>query len=150
MTLTSSAFSDGGMIPALYTCDGKDLSPPIAIGNVPKDAKGIALLLHDIDIPSDGGYLHWAVWTAPPDAVTWAEGTVPAGVTQGINDANVARYSGPCPPSGSAHHYVFEVFAYAESPPDMWPGSSKVTIEDNIHAHVIAHGILRGVYAKAP
>ncbi len=148
LTLTSTAFGDGGMIPASYTCDGADISPPLAIGNVPKNAKGLAVIMHDSDTQSEGDFLHWAVWTAAPDAVHWAEGSVPAGVTQGQNDANVSGYTGPCPPAGSTHHYVFEVFAYDDHFPTMWFGSSKSTIEDNFHAHVIGHGALTGLYQR--
>ena len=35
MIIMSSAFQEGGMIPAKYTCDGQDVSPPLSWNGVP-------------------------------------------------------------------------------------------------------------------
>jgi phosphatidylethanolamine-binding protein (PEBP) family uncharacterized protein len=41
MHLTSSAFESKGRIPARYTCDGADVSPPLAWTDVMADLTGV-------------------------------------------------------------------------------------------------------------
>src|SRR5229473_5181263 len=65
MTVTSSAFTDGGAIPKKYGCSGQSISPPLAIGGVPKDAKTLALIVTDPDAPG-GTFTHWLAWNIPP------------------------------------------------------------------------------------
>lgn len=149
ITVTSSAFKNGGAIPAKYTCDGLNVSPPLTIGNVPKEARSLALLLIDPDVPVSGGFMHWAVWSIPASATDWPEGTVPKGAIQAVNNASSDGYTGPCPPSGT-HHYVFTVYAYGDKAPEMPPDSSRSTIESNLKANAIARGILTGTYISQP
>ena len=145
LTVTSPAFPDGGAIPAKYTCDGADVSPPISISDLPDDATGIGLLLRDPDAPH-GSFLHWAVWNVNAGNHVWPEGAVPDGAFQGTNDANVVGYTGPCPPSGT-HHYIFDVYALAGSY-SLWRGAARASIEAVFEKQAIARGRLTGVYAR--
>lgn len=149
LTLTSTAFTEGSAIPIKYTCDGENVSPELHIGNIPKDTKELALFVHDTDTKG-AGFLHWAVWSVPATVRDIPEGKVPKGALQAINDANGKGYTGPCPPPNAVHHYVFEVFAYGDSAPNMWEGAGRKTIEGNFHAGVIAHGMLTGTYKGTP
>lgn len=147
LSVTSAAFSDGGMIPATFTCDGSGVSLPVSIGNVPSSAKAVGLSVLDPDAPVSGGFLHWA-WIAPATVTSVPEGSVPASVTQLRNGAGKIGYFGPCPPTGPAHHYQFHAFAYSEMPV-VPAGSSKEDIERILSAHVIASGSLAGLYQRA-
>ena len=71
LTLTSSAFQAGGKIPSQYTCEGEDISPPLAIDGVPGGAKSLALIIDDPDAPDPKApkrvWVHWVVHNLPPD-----------------------------------------------------------------------------------
>jgi Raf kinase inhibitor-like YbhB/YbcL family protein len=118
MTLTTTAWSDGGMIPMKYTQAGSQTSPPLAWSNVPDNTAGFVLIVHDVDAAIGNGtddMLHWMVWNIPPDSRS-----LPEGVPQGSQLADGARqisatgpyYRGPgALAMGPPHHYVFELFA---------------------------------------
>jgi phosphatidylethanolamine-binding protein (PEBP) family uncharacterized protein len=73
LELKSGAFQHGGVIPDLYTCRGRNISPPLCFGGVPK-----------------GSVTHWVVYNIPPDFRELAQGVPPGkllenGVHQGRN-----------------------------------------------------------------
>jgi Raf kinase inhibitor-like YbhB/YbcL family protein len=118
MTLTSTAFPDGGMIPVKYTQAGDQTSPPLAWSNVPDNVTGFVLIVHDADAAIGNGtddMLHWMVWNIPAAARSLPEGVpqgpqLPDGTRQ--ISATGPYYRGPGALSmGSPHHYVFELFA---------------------------------------
>ena len=110
MHISSPAFEPGGEIPALYTCDGEDIAPPLKWTEVPKEAKSLALVCEDPDAPV-GTWLHWLVVNLPPDCEGLPEGgRLPEGAVQIVNDFGRPSYGGPCPPSGT-HRYFFKLFA---------------------------------------
>jgi len=109
-TLTSPAFSDGGAIPARYTCDGRDVSPPLAWSGVPAGTQALLLSVTD---PDARGFVHWLAWDLAPDLGSLAEGAsgaLPGGALEGHNDFGRIGWGGPCPPSGT-HRYVFMLTA---------------------------------------
>jgi Raf kinase inhibitor-like YbhB/YbcL family protein len=118
MTLTSSAWPDGGSIPAKYTQAGGEMSPPLAWSNVPEGTASFVLIAHDTDAAIGNGtddLLHWMLWNIPGTATSVAE-HIPAGTqlpdgTRQIS-ATGPYYRGPgATAAGPAHHYVFELFA---------------------------------------
>jgi Raf kinase inhibitor-like YbhB/YbcL family protein len=118
MTLTSTAFPDGGMIPVKYTQAGDQTSPPLAWSNVPDNVTGFVLIVHDADAAIGNGtddMLHWMVWNIPAAARSLPEGVpqgpqLPDGTRQ--ISATGPYYRGPGALSmGAPHHYVFELFA---------------------------------------
>jgi len=141
MTLTSSAFQDGGMIPDKHAQPGRDVSPPLSWSGAPDSTASFVLLMHDIDAVSGDGtadVLHWMVWGIPGAMLSLPEGlpqgpTIPisapvqvagavgggggggrGGAGGGIRQLSVSGpyYRGPAAPStGPAHHYVFELYA---------------------------------------
>ena len=147
LTVTSTAFAHEGSIPVLYSCDGEDISPPIAWGNVPDGAESFALICDDPD--AIGTWVHWVVFNLPGDSAGLPE-DVPDGKTlagggfHGENSWGDRGYGGPCPPRGS-HHYVFTVYALDTMLP-LDPGASKRAVLDAISGHVLATGELIGVY----
>ena len=104
LTLTSSAFQPGGTIPSKYTCEGDDISPPLAIDSVPAGAKSLALIMDDPDAPDPKApkrvWVHWVVYNLPPDTKSLpenaGEGGLPKGAVIGVNDRKQAAYHGPC------------------------------------------------------
>jgi len=62
--LESPAFTDGGKLPARFTCDGEGISPPLRWSGVPDTAKDLVLVAEDPDVPT-GAFTHWTVWKLP-------------------------------------------------------------------------------------
>lgn len=119
MTLSSPAFANNAAIPAKYTCDGANTSPPLTIAGVPANAKSLALTVEDPDAPG-GTFTHWSAWKIPPSTTSIAEGQHVG--TEEQNGFNKPGYGGPCPPGG-LHHYVFTLYAMADEAP---PAKGKV------------------------
>jgi Raf kinase inhibitor-like YbhB/YbcL family protein len=144
LTVRSSAFEPNGAIPAVYTCDGAELSPPLSWSNVPRETKSIAILVEDPDAPG-GTFTHWLVTGISPMRRGYAAGNgAPNGALVAKNDKGNVGYAGPCPPSGR-HHYHFRVFAL-----DMIPSRTQSRSEflSAIRGRVLAQGDLVGTYAR--
>ncbi len=144
MELKSSAFENGGRIPALYTCDGDDISPPLQITGVPQEAESLALVMDDPDAP-EGTFDHWIVWNIPADTTAVPEGKEPKGVV-GRNGFGNLGYGGPCPPRGT-HSYRFKLYAL-DAALDLTPGSSKKRLEKAMRGHILAEALLEGRYSR--
>jgi len=144
ITIRSPAFHQGGDMPAKFTCDGGDTSPPLQISGIPSDAKSLVLIADDPDAPN-GVFTHWLVWNIPPQTNSLAEGSAPKGV-QGTNDFGKSGYGSPCPPSG-AHRYYFRVFAL-DRELALPPGAKRSQLEAALKGHVIGQGELMGRYAR--
>src|SRR4051812_6500024 len=101
LKVTSVAFQEGGMIPKEYTCDGANLSPPLAWKSVPERTKSVALIADDPDAPGQT-WVHWVAFNIPAGVKELAE-NIPAreaistGGRQGTNDFKKVGYGGPCP-----------------------------------------------------
>ena len=145
ITITSSAFAEGGMIPKQYTCDGADVNPPLAISGVPDAAQSLALIVDDPDAPR-GTWNHWLAWNIDPKTKEIKENSAPANAIQGTTDFGTARYGGPCPPSGT-HRYYFKIFALAKAL--NLPSSAKRSdLDKALQGYVIAQGSLMGKYSR--
>ena len=150
LKLTSAAFEEGGAIPQQYTCDGRDVSPPLAWASVPDDARTLALVCDDPDAPR-GTWVHWVVYNIPATARELAEG-VPAienlenGARQGANDFRKIGYGGPCPPSGT-HRYYFHLYAL-DADLNLPSGATKDQLLKAVEGHVLAEGQLMGRYTR--
>ena len=150
MKLTSSAFKHNEMIPPLYTCDGKDISPPLMWDEVPEGVKSFALICDDPDAPM-GTWVHWVTYNIKsgsrelPAKVLVQEKMLIGGF-QGINDFGKIGYGGPCPPSG-IHRYFFKLYAL-DSELNLQRGVTKKQLEDAMKGHIIAVAELIGKYKK--
>src|SRR5262245_11541271 len=127
LRVVSTAFQDGGLIPAKYTCDGENVSPPIDWSGIPQTAKSLALICDDPDAPGKT-WVHWLVYDLPPTTTRLAEGfphddKLSSVGTQGKNDFGKIEYGGPCPPSGT-HRYFFKLYAL-DRETSLAPGASK-------------------------
>ena len=148
--ITSTAFEQGGMIPEKYTCDGMDISPPLAWKSLPDDAKSLALICEDPDAPA-GTWVHWVLYNLSPEIRKLTEHlpidkTLANGAMQGTNDFGKTGYGGPCPPGGT-HRYYFKLYAL-DTDPGVEPGITKAQLLEAIKGHVLAEGQLMGKYKR--
>lgn len=151
LALRSTAFAHGGEIPRLYTCDGRDIAPPLAWSGVPATAKSLVLIVDDPDAPDPAAprmtWVHWVVYNLPPGEGGLPEGgRLPPGARAGINDFGHTRYGGPCPPIGR-HRYFFKLYALDEVLPDLGR-ASKADVERAMQGHVLAQAELVGTYQR--
>jgi Raf kinase inhibitor-like YbhB/YbcL family protein len=154
LTLTSSAFSHNGSIPAQYTCEGNDISPDLSWSDIPPKAKSLVLIVDDPDAPDPAApkltWVHWVLYNIPanatglPQAVTAK--ALPAGTREGLNDWKRTGYGGPCPPIGR-HRYFHKLYALDVVLPDLGP-PTKADIEKAMKGHVLAETQLIGTYQK--
>ncbi len=112
--IQSTAFSEGGLIPLKYTCDGDDVSPPLSWDSAPAGTESFALICDDSDAPA-GTWVHWVVYDLPKQTRFLHEdftdqSNLEDGTKQGITDFKQIGYGGPCPPGGT-HRYFFKIFA---------------------------------------
>lgn len=145
MRVTSPAFRSGDMIPAKYTCDGKDVNPELVIDDVPGDTQCFAILVDDPSSPS-GNWLHWSVWNIPSSVRVIRENSVPQGAREGETDFSEVGYGGPCPGVGE-HEYRFMVFAL-DCVLDVGHGATRDVVEAAMEGHILAQGILEGRYQR--
>ncbi|MEJ2537308.1 MAG: YbhB/YbcL family Raf kinase inhibitor-like protein [Calditrichia bacterium] len=150
MKLTSTAFSEGGMIPAQYTCNGPDISPPLNWEDVPERTKSLALVADDPDAPV-GTWVHWVLYNLPADSRELQEDlpktkVLPNGAMQGTNDFRKIGYNGPCPPGGT-HRYFFKLYALDELV-DLNPGARKKDLLDAMKGHILSECQLMGKFSR--
>lgn len=150
LSLSSPAFDDGGAIPAQYTCDGQDISPPLEWSGPPSGTESFALIADDPDAPA-GTWVHWVIYDLPAETRGLPEG-VPAedhltsGGVQGINSWPKTGYGGPCPPSGT-HRYFFRLYAL-DVALGADPGLGKVELLAAMEGHLLAEAQLVGTYVR--
>lgn len=153
LVLTSTAFVDEGPIPPRYTCEGDDVSPPLAWTGAPMGTRSLALVIDDPDAPDPRApkttWVHWVVFAIPPEAVGIPDDArrngLPAGAREGINDWKRVGYGGPCPPIGR-HRYFHKLYALDVTLELDRP--TKADLERAMHGHVLAQATLMGTYEK--
>ncbi|MEU7383331.1 MULTISPECIES: YbhB/YbcL family Raf kinase inhibitor-like protein [unclassified Streptomyces] len=146
ITVSSPAFADGGTVPGRYTCGGADVSPPLAFSGVPAHTAALVLLVEDRDAPG-GTFTHWLVWNMDPRTRSLAADATPPGAAQGRNDFSKTGYSGPCPPPGKPHRYVFTVYA-ADRRLALKPNATAADVRSALSGHTLASGTLTARYGR--
>ena len=150
MTIQSPEFKEGATIPAKFTCDDIDISPPLEWSNVPIGTKVFALICDDPDAPA-GTWVHWVLFNIPgdlrklPEHVPGTE-TLNNGARQGKTDFGSIGYGGPCPPGGT-HRYYFKIYAL-DSELDSKPGITKKELLKAMEGHILGEGQLMGRYKR--
>jgi Raf kinase inhibitor-like YbhB/YbcL family protein len=150
LQITSLAFREGGAIPSTYTCDGRNVSPPLAWTGAPPEMKSFALIADDPDAPM-GRWVHWVVYNLPstttrlPEAYA-TDAQMPDGTMQGKSDFGRTGYGGPCPPSGT-HRYFFKLYAL-DTMLLLPPGATAKELENAMRGHILAETRLMGTYRR--
>lgn len=150
MELKSQAFAAGEMIPAKYTCDGQDISPPLSWSDPPTGTIGFALISDDPDAPV-GTWVHWVMWNIPASASALDENlpktaSLSNGTKQGTTDFRRIGYGGPCPPSG-IHRYFFKLYAL-DTALDLPASTTKKDLEKALQGHILGQAELMGTYRR--
>lgn len=151
LQIGSPAFEDGGEIPARYTCDGADVSPPLEWRGVPEGTASLALVVDDPDAPDPRApqrtWVHWVVYDLPPTLGGLPEGASGDDVGRvGVNDWKRAGWGGPCPSIGR-HRYVFKLYAL-DTTLDELERPTKARLEQAMSGHVLDQAELVGTYQK--
>ena len=154
LTLTSPAFSHQGEIPGRYSCEGADVSPPLAWSGAPEGTASFALILDDPDAPDPNApkmtWVHWILYNLPvtTSGLTEAIGSeeLPPGTGEGQNDWKNLGYGGPCPPIGR-HRYFHKLYALDIVLPDLG-APTKSDLETAMEGHVLAQAVFVGTYQK--
>jgi len=154
LTLTSSAFVSRGPIPRTYTCEGRDISPPLHWAGVPKGTRSLVLIVDDPDAPDPKAprvtWVHWVLFNIPPDATGLCEAVspsgLPGGTQEGLNSWHRTGYGGPCPPIGR-HRYFFKLYALDTVLKGL-KKPSKRDVEAGMKGHILGQAEWMGTYQK--
>lgn len=151
-SLTSSAFTHGGTIPARFTCDGENTNPPLAISDVPEGTQSLALIMDDPDVPKqlkpDGVFDHWTIFNIALDVREIKEGETLG--TLGMNGAGKKAYTGPCPPTQygpTEHRYFFRLYAL-DTMLELQTGATKQEVLAAMEGHTLGTAELVGKYDR--
>jgi len=149
--LSSPGFEPGEPIPKQYTCDGRNVSPPLRWRDAPAGTKALALVCDDPDAPA-GTWVHWVIYDIPAATSELREAVPPdeklAGeALQGDNDFRKVGYGGPCPPPGKPHRYVFKLYAL-DAATGLAPHATKDALLKAIKGHVAGEAQLIGTYRR--
>lgn len=152
--LTSPAFGQNGSIPPQYTCEGDDISPPLAWYDIPPGTKSLALIVDDPDAPDPAKpqrvYVHWIVYNISPITLKLplnaARTGLPLKALHGTNDWGKQTYGGPCPPIGR-HRYFFKLYAL-DTLLNGLKSPTKAQLEEAMAGHLVGHAELVATYEK--
>jgi len=157
LTLTSSAFGQNGKIPSVYTCDDKNVNPPLSINGIPEGTVTLALIVDDPDIPDVvkkarliEKFDHWLIYNIPVTEVEINSPYDGSGVN-GVNTTGEAAYTGPCPPTEfepTEHRYVFQLYALDADMP-IRGGAKEEELRAVMKGHILAKAELIGLYDRA-
>jgi Raf kinase inhibitor-like YbhB/YbcL family protein len=157
LSVSSTAFGPGGVIPNIYSSYDQNASPPVRWTAGPQGTRSYAILLEDPDAKTTPlPVVHWVVWNIPANVTALREGLEsmdrledPMGLRQGVNTAaGSVGYKGPHPPEGDpAHHYHLEVFALDQRL-NLPAGASREDLVKAMRGHVLARGELIGLFKR--
>jgi Raf kinase inhibitor-like YbhB/YbcL family protein len=151
-SIASTAFLQNEHIPSIYTCDGDNISAPLAWKDISPKAKSLALIVDDPDAPDPAfpkmTWVHWVLYNLPIESEGLSEGVsveaLPPGTKEGINDWRRTGYGGPCPPIGR-HRYFFKLYALDEILPDLQE-PTKAELQQAMRGHILEKAELIGTY----
>jgi Raf kinase inhibitor-like YbhB/YbcL family protein len=153
--LISPAFRAGGPIPKKYACNGDDVSPPLLWDIAPEGTGSLALIMEDPDATA-GTWVHWVVYDIPPETGGLEEGVPKTGAlangtkqgkSGGVRTFSKLGYTGPCPPPGPAHRYVFKLYAL-DGKLSLGPGAAKDDLLKAMEGRILAEASLVGTYGR--
>ena len=155
LSLSSPAFTHEGEIPKTYTCEGRDISPPLEWTEIPAKTVSLVAIVDDPDAPNPAApkmtWVHWVLYNLPPSTTGLPEGLpsqdLPPGTGVGLNSWNRQDYGGPCPPIGR-HRYFHKLYAL-DSTLDLPGAPTKADVEAAMSGHILEKAELMGSYQKS-
>jgi Raf kinase inhibitor-like YbhB/YbcL family protein len=155
LEISSPNIADNGEIPKQYTCDAKDVSPPLEWTGIPDNTKSLVLIVDDPDAPDPAApkmtWVHWILYNIPPTTNKLQENinakNLPEGTKAGLNDWKRTGYGGPCPPIGR-HRYFHKLYALDTVLSDL-DTPTKQQLEAEMKGHIIGQAQLVGTYSRA-
>ena len=157
LTITSSAFSNGGAIPAKHTCEGADQSPPLAWSGVPAAARSVVLIVDDPDAPDPAApqriWVHWVLYNLPPSVTGLPEAVarkaLPPGTLEGVTDFGRTGWGGPCPPAGDKpHRYNFTVYALKVEKLDLPANATASLTGFTVNGNALGKATFTGTFGR--
>jgi len=154
LTLTSPVFRHMEPIPSLYTCEGRNISPPLSWSHIPPGTKSLVLIIDDPDAPDPAApkmtWVHWLLYNIPPSMNKLEEAagnhTAQKPILEGMGSSNKTGYGGPCPPIGT-HRYFHKLYALDTVLPDLsFP--DEAALEVAMKGHILSKALLIGTYKK--
>jgi Raf kinase inhibitor-like YbhB/YbcL family protein len=151
LSVQSSSFNEGDVIPTQYTCDGLNISPPLLWIYPPEGTESFVIIMDDPDAPT-GVFTHWILFNLPRDIVELPEGLPPQEVLEnggvhGVNGIGQLGYFGPCPLLGPSHTYRFHLYAL-DIILSLESGASKQDVLQAIEGHILSETELTGEYER--
>src|SRR5665647_1913716 len=153
LTINSPAFAHNSNIPAIYTCDDRNISPPLQWTEIPPGSKSLVLIIDDPDAPDPAApkriWVHWVLYNIPASVSGLIEDIAPqalAGTMEGLNDGGTTGYGGPCPPIG-CHRYFHKLYALDVVLPDLHQPTKKALLQA-MEGHILAHAEIIGLYQR--
>jgi Raf kinase inhibitor-like YbhB/YbcL family protein len=153
---TDAPFEHAGSIPIDHTGDGADVSPPLAWTAPPEGTESLILVVDDPDAPGPGSVTHWVVYNLPPVVTTVPRDYRPDAsrlvdadpvAHAGVNDFGDQGYSGPCPPPGKEHRYLFSIYAL-DTVLDLAPEPGPMQVVAAMMNHVLDKAVRIGTYRR--
>jgi Raf kinase inhibitor-like YbhB/YbcL family protein len=153
LTISSPSFTEGGMIPQKFTCDGENMNPELRISGAPTATQSFVLIMDDPDIPTEvkesmgiDVFNHWVLYNIGPETTVLSEGLQPVGALKGYNSRGKPTYTGPCPPDRE-HRYFFRLYALS-SMLHLTGDATLKEIEKAMEGKVIETAVLMAHYAR--
>lgn len=139
-------FTDNGLIPSKYTCDGEGRFPTLTIEDIPANTKSLALIVDDPDAPT-GTWDHLLLANVPVEwvRIVFSQDSFDTAVFGQNSRGELARWA-PCPPSGT-HRYVFKIYALSEKL-KISSGFSKERLYELMWGKILAQSQLVGLYTR--
>ncbi|MCK9186447.1 YbhB/YbcL family Raf kinase inhibitor-like protein [Candidatus Gracilibacteria bacterium] len=147
MQITSASFENNGILPTKYTCEGKNINPPLEISGTPENTKSLVLICDDPDAVS-GIFTHWTVWNISPKTTEIKENSIPLNAIQGTTSFGKTGYGSPCPPKNTGkHRYTFKIYAIDKTL-DIPASTTAETLYKTIENSIIDKAETIGIYSR--
>jgi Raf kinase inhibitor-like YbhB/YbcL family protein len=144
MSLEPIGFQPGDPIPSEYTCEGSNTSPSLAWSSPPDAATELVLIVTD---PDADDFVHWVIAGLDPSSTGISAGEVPEGAVEASNDGGTVGWTGPCPPAGETHEYLFALHALGE-PLGLEAGSTGRLTVTLVEAASLSSATFTAVYTR--
>ncbi|MCI3206678.1 MULTISPECIES: YbhB/YbcL family Raf kinase inhibitor-like protein [Pandoraea] len=156
MSVSSSAFTDSALLPAIHAgldaCGGENKSPPLEWKNLPQGTRSVVIKMTDPDGAKGGGVVHWIAYNIPASMTSLPAGAgekTGPNITVGKNITGSEAYRGACPPVGDTpHHYIITVTATDIAPGDLPAGLDANGLAARLAGHTLNGSTIVARYGR--